>query len=595
MKKSYTVIALILIMLMVMVSGLQAKKKNAYKITSITFEGNNVYRSRTLQEVMVTRASKFLSSAYYYPEIFSEDLKNLVLFYNQNGYLQAKISDYSLDRNDEKKQISIVIKIFEGEPTYIEGIAIFGNTVFSNSTLQKAIGMQKGHLLQQKKVQDATYKLLTMYADEGYLDAEVVPDIRVNDEHHRALIDFQITEHDQYSIRDIIIQGLEITKKKIILRELTFKSGEIVNYSKLLASQRALYLTGLFESVFIRPITIDSLLSQKDILIEIKEKIPGEFNLGAGYGSLDKARVFTELLHSNLWGTAQKISLNGKLSYITRKIEASYTEPWTFGIKLKTDVNIFDEYNEEPGYDILQYGAKMIVGKSFTAHSSASIAYRYEKVHFSNVKVQELPDKYNSNLNSLTLSAIHDERDNMFNTTHGYVFSMNSEIAASYEKNTDVFGHLVVIGRYFIPVTSSTVIALSLEAGGLALLGNSTSIPLNGRFYTGGPHSLRGFSYRKVGPLDAKGLPLGGRFKIVTNLEVRQNFYKFIGGVIFFDFGNVWSNLKDVKKQPMRSCPGIGLRVATPLGVVRCDYGFNWFPKSGEPSGKLYFSFGQAF
>ena len=593
MRKRY-LFSFLLIVLMIIPAGMYAAK-NAFKVTSVTFEGNNIYRSRTLQEVMVTRASKFLRPAYYYPEIFSEDMKNLVLFYHQNGYLQAKVADYSLERSEEKKQVSIIIQIFEGEPTYIEGIAIFGNTVFPDSILVRAIGLQKGNLLQQKKVQDATYKLLTMYANKGFLDAEVVPDIRINDEHHRALIDFQITEHEQFSIRDIIINGLEITKKKIIMRDLTFKSDEIVDYSKLLASQRALYLTGLFESVFIRPVTIDSLSSKKDIQIDIKEKIPGEFNLGLGYGSLDKARIFSELQHSNLWGTAQKVSLSGKLSSITRKIEASYTEPWTFGIRLKTDVNLFDTFNKEPGYDVLQYGVKIIVGKSFTEHSSASLAYRYEKVRFSHVKVQELPDKYKSNLNSLTLSAIHDERDNIFNTTRGFVLSGESEIAESYQTTSDIFGSLVLIGKYYVPASTSTTLAFSLEAGGITLFRRSTSIPLNERFYTGGPHSLRGFSYRKVGPLDDKGNPIGGRYKVVANLEVRQTIYKFIGGVIFFDFGNVWRFLKDVKRQPMRSCPGIGLRVATPLGVVRCDYGFNLFPQKGEPSGKIYFSLGQAF
>jgi len=594
MRKRYSLSVLIIIILMVITSGLHAEK-NAFKITSITFEGNNVYQSRTLQKVMVTRASKFLSLAYYYPEIFSEDLKNLALFYHQNGYLQAKISDYSLERNEEKKQLSIVIQVFEGEPTYIEGMAIFGNTVFSDSTLIEKIGLHTGRLLQQKKVQDATYVLLTMYANDGFLDAEVVPDIRVNDEHHRALIDFQITEHEQFSIRDIVIRGIEITKKKIIMRDLNFKSGEIVNYYKLLASQRALYLTGLFESIFIRPVTIDSLSSQKDILIEIKEKVPGEFNIGVGYGSLDKARIFAELLYSDLWGTAQKVSLSGKLSYITRKIEVSYTEPWTFGIKLNTDVNLFATYNEEPGYDVSEYGGKVIVGKSLSKYSSASIAYRYERAHFSHVKVQELPDKYNSNLNSLTLSAIHDDRDNIFNTTSGHVLSFDSEIATSYEKTTNVFGRLVLHGKYYEPITHTTIIALSLEAGGLTLFGNSTNIPLNERFYAGGPHSLRGFNYRKVGPLDNKELPIGGRYKLVNNIEIRQTIYKALGGVIFFDFGNVWNYMKDIKKQPMRSSPGIGLRIATPLGVVRCDYGFNWFPKNGEPSGKLYFSLGQAF
>ena len=592
--KKRKILLVILLMILVSTTGLHAEK-SAYKIKSITFQGNEVYRSGTLQKVMITRTSRFLSPAHYYPEIFSEDMKNLALFYQQNGYLQAKVADYSIERNEEKKQVSITITIFEGEPTYIEGIEIFGNTVFPDSTLLKLIDLKNGYLLQQKKVQDATYKLLTMYANSGYLDAEVVPDILINEEHHRALIDFRVSENDQYSIRDININGLEITKKKIVWREVTFKSGEIVNYSKLLTSQRALYLTGLFESVFIRPVSIDSLSSQKDIQVDIKEKIPGEFNLGAGYGSLDKLRVFAEVLNSNLWGTAQKVSLNGKLSSITRKIEASYTEPWTFGIRLKTDVNLFDKFNKEPGYDVLQYGVKMIVGKSFTEHSSASLAYRYEKVRFSNVKVQELPDKYNSNLNSLTLSAIHDERDNIFNTTRGYVLAGDSEIAKSYQTTSDIYGRLVFSGKYYVPASASTICAFSLEAGGLTLFGNSTSIPLNERFYAGGPHSLRGFSYRKVGPLDDKGTPIGGRYKMVGNIEIRQTLYKFIGGVIFFDFGNVWRFLKDVKRQPMRSCPGIGLRVATPLGVVRCDYGFNWFPISGEPSGKLYFSLGQAF
>ncbi len=592
--KKRKILFLIILLFLASATVLHAEK-NAYKIKSITFQGNDVYKARTLQKVMITRQSRFLSPARYYPEIFNEDLKNLALFFQQNGYLQAKVADYSVERNDEKKQVSIIIDIFEGDPTYIEGIEIFGNKVYTDSILFKTIDLKSGHLLQQKKVQDVTYKLLTIYANNGYLDAEVVPDILINNEHHLAHIDFRVSENEQYSIRDINIQGLEITKQKIIWRELTFKSGEIVNYSKLLASQRALYLTGLFESVFIRPVTIDSLSSQKDVQIDIKEKIPGQFNLGAGYGSLDRVRIFAEVLNSNLWGTAQKTSLNGKLSSITRKLEASYTEPWTFGIRLKTDVNLFDTFNEEPGYDVLQYGAKVIVGKSFTEYSSASIAYRYEKVRFSKVKVQELPDKYKSNLNSFTFSAIHDKRDNIFNTTSGYVLSMDSEIAESYQTTSDIFGRLVLKGKYYVPASTSTTLAFSLEAGGMNLFGRSTSIPLNERFYAGGPNSLRGFSYRKVGPLDDKGNPIGGRYKIVANLEVRQTLYKFIGGVIFFDFGNVWRFLKDVKRQPMRSSPGIGLRIATPLGVVRCDYGFNWFPKKGEPSGKIYFSLGQAF
>jgi translocation and assembly module TamA len=135
-----------------------------------------------------------------------------------------------------------------------------------------------------------------------------------------------------------------------------------------------------------------------------------------------------------------------------------------------------------------------------------------------------------------------------------------------------------------------------MEIGWIKILGDATDIPLNEKFYAGGPESLRAFDFQEVGPLDEKSVPVGGKFQFVMNaVELRQSIYKWVGMVAFFDVGNVWTDSKQFKFSDMRLAPGLGIRLSTPIGLARVDYGFNVKPNTGEPRGKFYFSMGQAF
>jgi translocation and assembly module TamA len=126
--------------------------------------------------------------------------------------------------------------------------------------------------------------------------------------------------------------------------------------------------------------------------------------------------------------------------------------------------------------------------------------------------------------------------------------------------------------------------------------GSSKDIPLNERFYAGGPNSLRGFGYQLVGPLDSDGDPTGGRLKLVWNLvEIRQAVYKMIGLALFADVGDILWQPEAFRLGNIRTSAGVGLRANTPIGIMRLDYGVNLKRKKGEPEAKLYFNMGQAF
>jgi len=391
-------------------SGVCARSEKKIKVDSVSFNGVGAFSQRHLSKVIITRASRVLSSYYYNEDIFLEDMKSLELFYHQNGYLEAAVTDYDVKVDSTHFRAQVGITIAEGELTYIEGVSILGNSVFPDSLLIQKITIKGGDPFLRRRIDNSTLNLVTFYADHGYLDAEVQPDIRINSETHRALIDFYIIEKSQFAIGGIRLEGLEKTRKNVVMRELVFNPEEVINYSLLLKSQRNIYLTGLFQSVFIRPQPSSSSDStKKDILIDIKEAMTGEFNVALGYGSIDRARGKIEIYNNNVRGTSLKLGLVGKISFIQRGIETSFTNPWTFGKPVHTDMNFLMEWKDEPGYNLDRIGEKMVVGHKFN-NNNINMTFRNERTKLSQIKVTKIPDDSKSNTRSVKLTFNSDTR-----------------------------------------------------------------------------------------------------------------------------------------------------------------------------------------
>jgi outer membrane protein assembly factor BamA len=133
--------------------------------------------------------------------------------------------------------------------------------------------------------------------------------------------------------------------------------------------------------------------------------------------------------------------------------------------------------------------------------------------------------------------------------------------------------------------------------------GTPELIPLPERFFAGGGTSLRGFALNQAGPRDAgTGFPVGGQALLALNQEFRFPMHlpfigSKLGGAIFYDGGNVYSQLSHVTLRykpptPVFDTPthcefnctnelnyfshtvGFGVRYATPVGPIRVDLGY---------------------
>jgi len=126
--------------------------------------------------------------------------------------------------------------------------------------------------------------------------------------------------------------------------------------------------------------------------------------------------------------------------------------------------------------------------------------------------------------------------------------------------------------------------AFNVQAG--TVLGD---LPPYEAFSLGGTDSVRGYDAGELG---------SGRSFIQATAEYRFPVFSIVGGALFVDFGSDLGTAGDVPGSPadVREKPGtgfgygLGVRVQSPLGQIRVDYGFN-----DDGDGRIHFGIGERF
>ena len=191
----------------------------------------------------------------------------------------------------------------------------------------------------------------------------------------------------------------------------------------------------------------------------------------------------------------------------------------------------------------------------------------------------------------LVASLAHDARDNAFDATRGWFHG--STVEYSSERLGLVLRFSKYLGQLYYYRTVGPVVIASAVRVGVADAFGQVLIPTE-RFFAGGGNSVRGYDEDAVGPSDFFG-PLGGDALVVLNQEVRFPIWRWVRGVGFVDAGAAFTRLADVDVAGLAKSVGAGLRLDTPIGLFRVDYGMPLTTQFGERRGRWFFSIGQMF
>ncbi len=581
------------------------------RVRHIRFEGNQRLSARRLRKAMATKPGSWFTAGYYRPEVLEEDAERLKGVYHLEGYSDVQVSS-ATDFDEEKRWLVVTMAIREGERYIVGETAFSGTEQLKAEDLKERLKMGAGEPFSQERLSEDVAAVQSAYFSKGYMAASVEPSTALNPRTHRVDVSYRITEGAVASVGRILVRGNLKTRDLVIRRELRISPGERFDGDKLRRSKERLYNLGFFEEVALETAASDR-PDQRDLVVTVKETKTGEFSFGGGFSSVDKIVGFAEITQRNFdlfnWptfvGGGQELKLQVQAGTRRRNIEFSFTEPWVFNRPYLFGLDLFNRVRtrgEGYSFDLVRRGGDLRLGKAFGDYDRVDGMYRLEKARVSDVPETAsavLRDEVGSNtISAVRLGFTRDRRDNVFLPKTGYLAGTGIETAGSFLGGDRDFWKWTGDGAmYFQPLVENQVLEFHLSLGLVNNLGHTKAVPIFERFFAGGADSIRGYRERRVGPRDSVNSdPVGGEATALFSTEYTVPLVEFLKAAAFLDVGNVWDRVGKFGRGGYKSGVGAGVRIKTPFGPVKLDYGWPLSKIPGErKTGRLHFSASRSF
>jgi len=440
-------------------------------------------------------------------------------------------------------------------------------------------------------------ELINFYKSQGFQDVTLEADLLRGPGSKDVTVRYLIEEGPQHRVEALAVEGNRRTTDSFILREMGIKSGDPVSLQSLSQAQRNLYDSGLFRAVDVRSTAASSEADaeKRRIIARVEEKPFMGLNYGLRYNSEDKWEGSGQVDINGLLGGGRRVLLTYLQNAREKDLRFSLDSPYLFGMKLNSLVSLMRRREERFSFVTDETGFSVQNGHRLSRGLILTYLYRLNKIHtYELVPSGPFPFDIRILLSELSSQLVWDSRDDKLDPLRGIYSSLSltysPEALGSDLTYYRVFSQFSFYQRLFPGATWASNLRF-----GLSNAFDQVLIPSK-RFFAGGGNSVRGFRQDQIGPRDPfLDEPEGGEGVMILNQEMRFSLSPWLKAVIFYDAGNVYGELGDFAPFKLRHSLGLGIRLASPVGLLRLDYGRNLRPRPGEPRGALFFSIGQAF
>lgn len=561
-------------------------------ITKQSITGNTVLTEEAIKSVLSSKPGMAFSEA-----LLAEDINSI--------YGLGWFYDIRPEFKKVPEGVQVVYHVMEN-PVY-RGVKIQGNTTLKESKVKSFFDLEQNQIANIQEINKCVAKLQEEYRNEGYILA------RVSDVHMEKDGTLSVTVNEGV-IEGFKVKGNVKCKDYVITREMRMKKGQPFNAKLARRSMQRVYNLGFFEDVNVK-LNPGREPNSVEVEIDVVEQSTGNFGIGAGYSDADGFIGMITIGDRNFRGIGDSVSIRWEFGGEDNKnYDFSYTRPWLDKHETKATINLYDITNEYADYDINAHeiarydkkrtGQELTLSrkdpKSEFISNYITIKNRNDKYKGPADGYEDDTQYYESSFNSskyykdwmpktakerrkenfgatrsLTLGRVYDSRDNVYDPHAGKRISYSFEWAGFMGGDFD-FRKVTADYRYYWPAGGQCVWAFNLGAGYA-----SGDMPLSQRFTMGGSDTLRGFEDNQF----------RGNSMFKGTLEFRFPIIKKIQGVLFTDNGYAWDKRHedDFDFGLIKSSVGAGLRVNSPLGPIKLDYGW------GNDGGKFHFSFGGQF
>ncbi|MBU4530273.1 MAG: autotransporter assembly complex protein TamA [Hoeflea sp.] len=480
----------------------------------------------------------------------------------------------------------------------------FGNIVIRDSAGETYVssvqGLSTGELARSTVILDAERTLVRELERGGHPFAEVAGRDIVAD-HARGILDvaLMLEPGPVAPFGETAVDGAESVNSAFIARMTGVPEGEQYTPESLAAAEKRLRALDVFSSVTVRGADSLSPDGTVPVQVTVSERKHRFLGIGATYSSTDGGGMEAYWGHRNLFGRAEKLRIEGSVGSLGATTEAKdmtwrgavlFEKPGVLGPASKFTSRL--EIAQENPDAFRRFSVEGAVGITYELTETQTVSAGID------VEYARLTDSFNVDRETITvalpLEYVRDTRDNELNPTTGTRLALLLEPAHEINAGATFVKLRAEASAYRALDDQKRFVVAGRVAAGSIYGADLAAIPANRRFYAGGGGSVRGYGYQDIGPVNAAGIPTGGRSVLETSAELRIGITETIGIVPFVDAGLV-SASEDFSGSEFKLGAGLGLRYRTPFGPLRIDVAVPLNKGPLDPDYGIYAGIGQAF
>jgi outer membrane protein insertion porin family len=449
-------------------------------------------------------------------------------------------------------------------------------------------------------------------------------------------------------VRNITFSGTNKINDEVLRRELRQLEGAWLSNTSLERSKQRIQRLPYVKNVTSETTPVPDTPDRVDVNFKVEDGPSSQLGGGIGYSQSQGIMLNGSFVDSNTLGTGERLAVELNGGRYSKVYSVSHTDPYftedgvsrTLNLSYADVSRLTSTYSTfstktyvaglDFGYPISEWQA-IHFGSSVQHAELATATYSSTQLqdwvrHNGSSYFRAVGTDYvlGTRIDSLDVSTgwSYDSRNRtIFPTTgaaHRFQVTATVPGAADVAYMTTTYQYQQYFHIPYLPLLSAVPLSLDTHLSYGTAIGNTTALPPNRNFFSGGPETVRGFREGTLGPRDSLGNPYGGDSALTGQLEailpMPRKFSDSARVSLFFDFGQSFylGNTAFYDKagfrvhygfdlQQLRTSTGISVQWLAPLGLFRfslampINYQHDDWKHYGDDVEMFQFSIGNSF
>ncbi len=593
------------------------------KIRGIHIIGNHVFSERQLQKqltISLPNLFTFLTQEdRYSEERLEESLEKLRNFYLDHGYLQFKVKSAQAEITPDRKSIFVVITIEEGQPFYVKGYDLTGQSLIPPAELEKKMTIKPGEVFSRQEIINSEKAITDIFGDQGYLFINVTVEPKVDEAKKQVFLHFVISPGKRVYVRHLSFIDNHRTNDEALRRDTVQFESSLASTSRLEETKHRLSLLPYAKDVQMSVKPVPGTDDQVDVSYKITEDNSAQASVTASYSLTDRLGFGLGLNQKNFFGTGNTLGINFTENHYEKYYSLSYSDPYYTLDGISRDINIYASRVNPSGANLAKaytsndFGASVTYGvpigqeKGVLSRFYFGFGYENTLIHLTAQPTAQVTDFTNVHGRHFQQLHVHtgltrDSRDKAIFPTMGASQKFFADLFAPVADGALKYYQFNYEGKWFYALTHGFV------GTAHALLGYANSFeginhyPFFKNYYAGGFESVHGYEGNTLGPRDSNDNPFGGNLLTIggLGLVIPNHVSDSLRTLAFLDAGNVFTGVNNRKygggstgSGPLRYSTGLEVDWLAPMGfAIGFSYAKPLNRQPGDKDQRFQFSLG---